>query len=232
MTQFPNGFLWGASTAGHQVEGGNVNADLWPFEWADRSGLRRALGRRLRSLPPVPRGRGAAGGAGLNAYRFSLEWARIEPEPGFLSARTRPLRADDRELPPTRASHRSSRYNHFTVPRWVAGRGGWTRVRRAEALRGLRSAVTRHLGDLLSWVCTLNEPNLIAMLRQRPACSPWGRAIEPAARTRPVEEANRAAGVWRLRPGALPDGICRRRTSRRWSAAHRLAQRPSRRARR
>ena len=31
--QFPDGFLWGASTAGHQVEGGNINADLWPLEW-------------------------------------------------------------------------------------------------------------------------------------------------------------------------------------------------------
>ena len=35
--RFPDGFLWGASTAGHQVEGGNVNADLWPLEWAEPS---------------------------------------------------------------------------------------------------------------------------------------------------------------------------------------------------
>ena len=37
MTRFPHGFLWGAATAGHQVEGGNVNADLWPMEWAENS---------------------------------------------------------------------------------------------------------------------------------------------------------------------------------------------------
>ena len=37
MTPFPHGFLWGAATAGHQVEGGNVNADLWPMEWAPNS---------------------------------------------------------------------------------------------------------------------------------------------------------------------------------------------------
>ena len=35
--RFPDGFLWGASTAGHQVEGGNVNADIWPLEWAEPS---------------------------------------------------------------------------------------------------------------------------------------------------------------------------------------------------
>lgn len=36
-SQFPAGFLWGAATAPHQVEGGNVNADLWPQEWAPGS---------------------------------------------------------------------------------------------------------------------------------------------------------------------------------------------------
>ncbi len=29
---FPNGFLWGAATAAHQVEGGNVNNDFWEME--------------------------------------------------------------------------------------------------------------------------------------------------------------------------------------------------------
>src|SRR3954462_1716403 len=37
MTAFPDGFLWGAATDGHQVEGGNVNADIWPLEWAEDS---------------------------------------------------------------------------------------------------------------------------------------------------------------------------------------------------
>ena len=41
---FPEGFFWGAATAGHQVEGGNINADLWPLEWADGHNLRRAFG--------------------------------------------------------------------------------------------------------------------------------------------------------------------------------------------
>ena len=43
MSKFPDGFLWGAATAGHQVEGGNVNADIWPLEWAKDSHLRRAV---------------------------------------------------------------------------------------------------------------------------------------------------------------------------------------------
>ena len=45
--KFPDGFMWGASTAGHQVEGGNVNADIWPLEWATET-------RCSRSRPAMP----------------------------------------------------------------------------------------------------------------------------------------------------------------------------------
>ena len=32
MATFPEGFLWGAATAAHQVEGNNINSDLWVLE--------------------------------------------------------------------------------------------------------------------------------------------------------------------------------------------------------
>jgi len=32
VQRFPDGFLWGAATAAHQVEGGNVNSDGWVLE--------------------------------------------------------------------------------------------------------------------------------------------------------------------------------------------------------
>jgi beta-glucosidase len=56
-------------------------------------------------------------------------------------------------------------YNHFTVPRWVAGRGGWSTPDAPARFAAYASRVTQHIGDLLSWVCTLNEPNLMAMMR-------------------------------------------------------------------
>ena len=31
-TVFPKGFLWGAATAGHQIEGNNINSDIWVAE--------------------------------------------------------------------------------------------------------------------------------------------------------------------------------------------------------
>ena len=84
---FPKGFLWGAATAAHQVEGNNVNSDVWVLEHLKPSMFSRAVGRRVRSLPPLPaRTSPSSPSLGLNAYRFSIEWARIEPEPGVFSS--------------------------------------------------------------------------------------------------------------------------------------------------
>ena len=82
MEKFAPDFLMGASTAAHQVEGNNIHSDCWAMEniphtlYADRSGDAvdhyHRYGEDIRLLSD----------AGLNAYRFSIEWARIEPEEG------------------------------------------------------------------------------------------------------------------------------------------------------
>jgi beta-glucosidase len=56
-------------------------------------------------------------------------------------------------------------YNHFTVPRWMAGRGGWSAPNAPARFAEYASRVTQHCGGPLSWACTLNEPNLMAMMR-------------------------------------------------------------------
>ncbi len=100
MTTFPDGFLWGASTAGHQVEGGNVNADIWPLEWAKHSLFVEPSLDACDHYHRYPEDIAMLADLGLNAYRFSVEWSRIEPEPGcLLPSRPRPLPADGRHLP-------------------------------------------------------------------------------------------------------------------------------------
>lgn len=83
MRTFPDGFLWGAATAPHQVEGNNVNSDFWAQEermpGADRSG--DALDSYHRYAEDVR----LVAESGLNTYRFGIEWARIEPAPGRVS---------------------------------------------------------------------------------------------------------------------------------------------------
>src|SRR5215213_7917255 len=83
MTNFPNGFLWGAATAAHQVEGGNVNSDFWANE-GRMPGMERS-GDACDSYHRYPEDMRLLAEAGLNTYRFSIEWARIEPVPGLIS---------------------------------------------------------------------------------------------------------------------------------------------------
>lgn len=83
---FPKGFLWGAATAGHQVEGNNVNADCWLVANVKPSAYAEPSGDANNSFELWPTDLGLVRDMGLNTYRFSLEWARIEPEQGRFSA--------------------------------------------------------------------------------------------------------------------------------------------------
>ena len=84
---FPEGFLWGASTAAHQIEGGNVNSDWWQREWGHLPGppVEAPSGDAADSYHRYPEDMALLADAGLDAYRFSIEWARIEPEKGWVS---------------------------------------------------------------------------------------------------------------------------------------------------
>jgi beta-glucosidase len=229
MTGFPDGFLWGASTAGHQVEGGNVGADLWPLEWAEHSGFTEPSGDACDHYHRYPEDIGLLAGLGYNAYRFSLEWARIEPEPGYFSRAAldhyRRMIGTCRELGITPVVT----YNHFTTPRWFAGRGGWGNEDAPELFARYAERVTAHLGDELSWVCTLNEPNVMAMM-QLTGAVPMGTADGPRRReSAPIEatqteapQAAAAAGVGGFDPSRYRIGLIGGNVER-MAAAHRLA---------
>ncbi len=134
---FPPSFLWGAATAAHQVEGGNTASDWWDWEQrpgtpcVDRSGL--ACDHYQRYPTDVA----MLAGLGLNTYRYSVEWARIEPEEGVVAQgeldHYRRMTDAVREagLTPMVTLH------HFTLPRWVAARGGWLDARDPGPLRPL-----------------------------------------------------------------------------------------------
>ena len=80
--EFPPGFLWGVATAAHQIEGGNVNNDWWVWEHDPASGTTEPSGDACDSYHRWNEDIELVASLGLGAYRFSLEWSRIEPAEG------------------------------------------------------------------------------------------------------------------------------------------------------
>lgn len=82
MERMKTGFLLGAATAAHQVEGNNTHSDFWQLEQMEHGGFAEPSGDAVDHYHRYAEDIGTLAAAGLNAYRFSLEWARIEPEEG------------------------------------------------------------------------------------------------------------------------------------------------------
>ena len=157
---FPKGFFIGASTAAHQVEGNNIHSDYWAQEHMEFTSFNEPSGDACDHYNRYEEDIRLLAGAGLNAYRFSIEWARIEPQPGVY---------DENEIAHYRKVLECCRRNgvepivtmhHFTSPKWLIEQGGWEAEATVEKFANYCQYVVEQLGDLFNWVCTINEANM------------------------------------------------------------------------
>ncbi|WP_461171107.1 family 1 glycosylhydrolase [Arthrobacter sp. Z1-15] len=159
MSHFPTNFLWGASTAPHQVEGNNVNSDWWAREGV--AGIQRS-GDAVDSYHRYAEDMQLLADAGLNSYRFGIEWARIEPTPGNFSraelAHYRRMIDQALQLGLTPVIT----LQHFTTPKWFADEGGWLTNQATDRFVTYVQHASSILGDV-PYVITMNEPNMQAM---------------------------------------------------------------------
>jgi beta-glucosidase len=161
---FPQGFLWGAATAGHQVEGNNTNSDCWVMENVQPTLFAEPSRDADNSFMLGATDLDLAKNLGLNTYRFSLEWARIEPEEGLFSVAM--LDHYKRMIEGCRARGLTPMvtFNHYTTPRWFAATGGWTNPKSPQLFARFCDKATRHLGAQIGYATTLNEPNIMNIL--------------------------------------------------------------------
>lgn len=178
-------FLWGSAGAAYQIEGGNVASDLWVMEHVQPTIFRERSGDAADSYHRVEEDIALAASLGFNAHRFSIEWARIEPEPGQISLAAiayyrRVLESIRRHgMTPVVTLH------HFTSPRWFAAAGGFEVREGIAPFVRYAEIVSKHLGDLFGPVVTFNEPNLGGLLS-------WGAL---STQMRPIIQASRQAAA-------------------------------------
>ena len=160
MGRFPDNFIVGAATAAHQVEGNNIHSDYWVMEHLKHTNFNEPSLDAVDHYNRYEEDIKLLAAAGLNAYRFSIEWARIEPKQG---------QYDKKEIEHYRKVLECCRENgvepvvtmmHFTSPVWVIKNGGWESEATVTAFAKYCSYVIEELGDLMHYVVTINEANM------------------------------------------------------------------------
>ncbi len=167
-SRFPKGFLWGASTAAHQVEGNNLTSDMWVMENVKPTLFSEPSGDANNSFKLWRSDLDLVKSLGLNSYRFSLEWARIEPEPGLYSIAMLDHYKAMIEACRARGLTPLVTFNHFTVPRWFAARGNWYTPESVDHFVRYCERTARHLSADIGYATTLNEPNTVGDLLSEP----------------------------------------------------------------
>ena len=166
---FPEGFLFGVSTAAYQIEGsqfGGAGASHWDTFAATPGNVTLAEGggvacdhyhRWQDDLDLIRDGN-------FDAYRFSTSWARVMPDgvtlnPEGLDFYDRLLDGMvERGLTPSLTLY------HWDLPSDLAMKGGWTNRDIAARFTDYALAVMQRLGDRVDMTATLNEPWCIAWL--------------------------------------------------------------------
>jgi len=214
MTQrevtFPDRFAWGSPTSRYQTGGGGSNTDWWRYERAEGTHCAEVSGDACDSWNRYEQDLDLIVELGLNSYRLSVEWARIEPERGVIDAEAlahyrRMLEAcRARDILPVVTLH------HFTLPLWVADVGGFENPEIASLMAHYARVVGESLGDLIGVACTVNEPNIVALMGYLmglfpPAQSDWARFSKVNVAMRACHVAMRDA--LRSTPGDYPIGM-------------------------
>ena len=144
---FPHDFRWGVATAAHQVEGNNANNDWWAWEQqpghiaqGDTSGLACTWWEDAEA--DVAR----AAALGTNALRLSVEWSRVEPQPGTFDDGALGRYVEMVEALRERGIEPMVTLHHFTNPRWLAEQGGWERPETVDRFARFVERVVEALG--------------------------------------------------------------------------------------
>ncbi len=186
VLRFPEGFYWGSGTSAHQVEGGNRHNDWWAFEQQGRIRDGEVAGEAADWWHRYAADLTLAAELGQNAHKLSVEWSRIEKEPGVwdegVIEHYRQMLSVMRNLgiAPFVVLH------HFTNPLWLDATGCWENPDTPRRFAAFARLAAERFGDLVEAWITINEPMLLAAFGYvlgywPPERSSWAAGLRAAA---------------------------------------------------
>jgi beta-glucosidase len=181
---FPKNFLWGATTAAHQVEGGTHNQwSVWELEHARTKATQAEYQHhdlesweRIKFAAKDPATYVSGDSADhynlyeedfdlltklhMNAYRFSVEWSRIEPKEGVWDAKAIAHYKAYVAALKRRNIEPIMTLLHFTLPVWFAEKGGFEKRRNVRYFTRFAEKIVEEIGGDVRFIITLNEPEV------------------------------------------------------------------------
>ena len=182
--QFPKHFLWGAATAAHQVEGNTHNQwTVWELEHTKSLATQASYQygdlenwNDIKQQAKDPHNYVSASAVDhytmheqdfdllkkmhMNAFRFSIEWSRVEPKEGVWDAKEIEYYKRYIEKLKRRNIEPVVTLFHFTLPVWFAELGGFERRQNVRYFTRFAEKIIRELGVNVRYIVTLNEPEV------------------------------------------------------------------------
>lgn len=156
MERFPKDFLWGVATSSYQAEGGNSNSDWW--EWEKLGKADNESGKACDYWERWKSDHTLLSELGVDLFRTSIEWARVEPEDGnFSEEAIKQYREMFQDLK-DRGIKTQVTFWWWTSPVWFQKRYGWHRRRSVKVFVRYVEKISQELGDLIDIFTTFNEP--------------------------------------------------------------------------
>ncbi len=160
-TSFPKDFLWGTATAAHQIEGGNRNTNWGEWEKSagrikDGSDASKAVDGWNRAKDDVR----LMKELGVNSYRFSIAWNRIEPERGKIDEDALKHYSELIDELRTNSIEPMVTLHHFTHPDWFERLGAFEKEENISHFVEFSKLIFSRFSDRVRYWVTINEPNV------------------------------------------------------------------------
>jgi len=153
--KFPDGFLWGVATSAHQVEGNNYND--WS-EWEKAGKAKNESGIACDYWNRYEKDHNLLQELGVNSFRLSIEWARIEPKEGVFSEEVVKHYREILQDLKNRNIKTQVTFWWWTSPIWFQKKYGFHKKDSVKIFARYVEKITQELGDLIDIFTVLNEP--------------------------------------------------------------------------
>ena len=157
---FPKNFIFGTAVASYQVEGGIYNNDWTIWENNKNSKCEEPCGEACKHYELVNEDINLLNTLGIRAFRFSIEWSRVQPEKNTYDQEAIQHYVDKTKKLIENNIEPIITFHHFTTPEWVFNEGSWANSEVVDYFNDYVDTMMKFLPKEITYFNTINEPGI------------------------------------------------------------------------